>query len=456
MKEFSITFDKGLSSGLRSSESNPRNKQALTECYNLKPDVLGLLPYEPVIDESGALSLSWPYPQIFIGSDYRYICTNTKIYTMDSSWNQTLKVTTTASGIWDFADFGTYVLFVNGAKIVERSPVDGSYTASDTLTDMPRFSTVCNFKGQVIGGNVKSTWHGCGTNSVVWSAIGTNDFTPGVDNVKGSMNEAGFRHMRWEGEIYRVKRLGNAVIIYGDNGIDALVPYESTFGLKEILDKGIASKGAVGGSWNEHVFVDKEGYLWRIKSDLSTERLGYKEYISLIDLTEVMVSYDGSKREYYIADDTYGYLLTHWGLCQVYQKVTSVASIDGTSYGVTSDGSDDEGRVVTDVIDFGVRGFKTIGLLEAGIYHPAGSTYKGYATVDWRSNKTDSFTRRDWVLMNPNGVATVMTAGDEFRLCVKADNYQNMQLDYINARVKVTDRRFMRGLTAGNIGDITE
>ncbi len=153
--------------------------------------------------------------------------------------------------------------------------------------------------------------------------------------------------------------------------------------------------------------------------------------------------------EFFICDDTYSYLLTKYGLCSMYQRVTSVVPIDGVVYGVSSDASgttDDEARIKTDRLDFGIRGLKTLTTMEAGIYHPLGSTYHAYGTVDWRSNKTSAFQTRDWLLMNPDGIVTPMVTADEFRLGIKVDNYANVEIDSITSRLKLVDKRSVRGL----------
>jgi hypothetical protein len=406
---------------------------------------MGLEPYSPITSQHGALTIAWPYPQVFTDKFLNYICTQTKIYYYYPGWTQNLAITTTGDSIWDLVPYGHYVLFVNGTKIVERNGVTGGWTAVNSSTTMPRFATACDFNGQVIGGNVKTTWHSCGVNSVVWSGIGNVDFTPGGDN------EAGYKTlMHWNGNVLRVRKLGDAVVVYGDNGIALMTPYQQTFGWKRLADFGIAWKGAIGGDEKKHVFVAGDGTLYGIDaSNYQIQELGYKEYISLIDLTEVMVSYDPLLDEFYICDDDYSYLLTKWGLCSMYQRVTSVFPKDGAVYGVSSDASgatDDEARVTTDTIDFGLRGLKTLNTMEVGIYHPLGSTYYAYGSVDWRITKEAAFQTRTWQLMNPQGVVTPLVTAEEFRLKVKVDNYASVQIDSITPRMKLVDKRFVRGI----------
>jgi len=446
MKEFSVTLKEGILRGLRTSDTNPRNTEALTECHNLKPGAGDLESYEAITDISGALSVSWPYPQVFLGSNYRLICTNTTVYEMDSSWTQTSKVVTTADDIWDLADFGTYCLLANGTKLVEID-ADGAYSANDSLTNTPRFLTGCNFKGQLVAGNIKTTWHGCGTNSVIWSAIGSIDCTPNASNI------AGFREMPWNGTVKRVLPLDTGVVVYGDNGIAALIPRGTTFGLKPLLGTGIPFKGAVAGDDKEHLFVDQEGTFWKITADFQLKELGYKEFGSLIDLTEIMVSYDTGKKEYFICDDSYSYLLTRYGLGQMYQRVTSVCNVDGVTYGVSDDDSDLEGRIITDTLDFGVRGIKTVMTVEAGINHASGSDM--HFRAGYRYNKTSAITNLGWRLASPEGFATLVAGGTEFRIGLKVDSYLTTNVDSLIVRVKLTDRRTLKGPPAQWIGAIT-
>lgn len=58
MKEFELTFDKGLRLGLRKYSSNPRNEQGLVECHNLAPGESGLKLHEAVVDLN-ASGVTW-------------------------------------------------------------------------------------------------------------------------------------------------------------------------------------------------------------------------------------------------------------------------------------------------------------------------------------------------------------------------------------------------------------
>jgi len=427
-----------LVKGLRKDKDNPINSQALIECFNGKPAERGIVPFEPLSPIS-ELSIDWPFPQLFIGPYARLLATRDKLYSLDANWNVTLEADEITPGsVFDMADFGSYVLLANDSGMIERDVASGIYTSFGVWVDHPMVSTICNFKGQAVGGNVRTSWHGCGYNSVVWSDIGSLNFVP------DRRNEAGFRPMPWQGCVLRVMRLEDVVMVYGDNGIASLVPtstaslgkYPATFGLKEIMNVGISHKGAVGGDEHVHVFVDKKGWLWKAHSG-KLERLGYQEYMKQMTLNQIMVSHDPSEKEFFISDGVKGFLLTDHGLCEVHQLVTSASSLDGVSIGVYEDSGDLEFRATTDAIDYGLRAFKTIAALEL---------QADYAGVDWKVD--GSFKSNPWVRVNDAGVATVQTTAIEFRLRAKSSSYVNANLDYIKSRLKLVDKRAIRGVYA--------
>ena len=461
MREVTFTLDK-LNSGLRKDDSQPMNSDGLTELYNMKCGKLGLVAYEPVTDRKGVQSISWPFPNLLIGTHYKFLCTSTQIYELSSVWAQTLRVTTTGGYLWEMIDFGTYIIFTNGTKLVIRDPSDGSYTAYDYLSTVPRFSTGINLNGQIIIGNIKTTWNGCGINSVCWAAIGTNDFTVGTDNVKGAVNEAGFRtSMHWDGEVYKILQIGNSAVIYGDAGIGALFTAKELFGYRELKDFGLASRYSVAGDKNKHLFIASDGTAYLVGFKVSAYgstyeeivELGYKEFFSAMTSANIVVSYNSIKDEFYISDDTTCYVLTSTGLSQCYQLITSVKNNDA----VVDDTEDYEARLTTDSYDFQERGIKTVMGVELGVYHPSnGGTYYGYGRIDYKYDKTADFTTGSDILMNPSGVITQPTAGENFKFGCKFTNYANVKIDYMKVDVKMTDRRFMRGPVASNLVQVTE
>ena len=445
MKEFETRITESLHKGLRKHHGNFLNVGVPVKCLNTKPSESGLIPIValtyPITDANGALN--WPFPQIFGGVGSNHLATETAIYLINANWSITSKLTGLAADeIWDWADYGSYILGTNGSILVQYA--SSAWTSFASATDIPRMSTLCDFKGQLIGGNVKTTWNGCGTSSLIWSEIGNAKFTP------TKLNTAGFRNIPWPGDVLKVKRLGDLIVVYGDQGIGMLVPVNdpiATYGFKEVLNIGLASKGAVGGDEHSHVFVDKEGWLWGIEEGQTPKRLGYQEFFSALTAADIMISLDPSEQEFYISDGSKGYLLTPWGLCETYQRFTSLFRSGSTTYGPVSDGSDTSFTLTTDTLDYGLRGFKTMTTIELGVN--TGEVDQGVdISVYYRSNKKSAFSQSSWIHTNPNGVAMPVKTAEEFRISVKADSYLGMKLDYINARIKLPDRRFVRGIYA--------
>lgn len=371
--------------------------------------------------------------------------TQTGVYEVDAStWALTSKLSgLTAGDVWDLADFGSYIIATNGNVMVKRSSGTWSNFASIAGV-MPRVLTLCNFKGQCIGGNVKTTWHGCSTNSLVWSEIGALDFEP------TKLNTAGFRNIPWPGDVYRVKRLGDIVAVYGSEGVGALLPVSepvSTFGLKELLNVGIPAKGAIGGDEHVHAFVDEEGWLWLWEEGKAPQRIGYQEFFSAMTLANISTAFDPSEQEFYISDGSTSYLLTRYGLCETYQRVTSLVRHNKTSHGPSSSGSDTSFTAWTDTIDFGIRGFKTLTTVAVGV--DTGEVDQDIkVSIKTRANKKDAFAQSSWFVTNPEGVVMVPHTAHEFQVGIKADSYAGVNVDYVNMRVKLVDRRFIRGVYA--------
>lgn len=457
MREFYFTFD-GLKAGLRRDHRNPRNVQALVECMNAKAYERKLGPYVPFVlpayTFAGApvsLSLEWPFPQLIGGTDYDFLVIRDTLNAEDLVYTIGAGGVLTQIGVcdvltylaygdrFDVADFGPYVLMTNGLMMVYYDILGTVWVAGPVIANVPLMGTVCNFRGQAVGGDIRSAWHGCGTDSVVWSMIGEMNFNPDLTN------EAGFRNLPFSGSVRRVMELGDYVVVYGSNGILGMQPVSTpaaTFGFKEVLDIGIPCKTAVGGNDKEHVFLGSDGWLRKIDATLTVKKLGYYEFMN--PLGEVVVSFDPREEgEHYISDGVTGYVLTPWGLGQCHQLLSSVERINDEITGIFGDDGDMEYRVKTDTVDLGYRGLKTLQVLEHGLYSPTAAR----AGVEWR-NDSSAFVDAGSRPLNDQGIVTRPISGAEFRLKFEADNYIDVELDYITARYKMTDMRSIRGIYA--------
>lgn len=394
MREFETRIVDHLANGLRPSSRLGINAPYLQDCVNMKPTVEGLVPYEKVQTPFAAdPTIDFPFPQLFKGKGVTLLADKTKLYTVtEASPNWTTdEITLTsgsivAGGAWHFLDLFDYWLLFNGKTTVYQTNIHGleGGVAAIVGTATPLVQTGCYLNGRAFMGGfvggvgagsifndaawtaLVASWNAdlpvsmadivpnIGQNFVMWSSIGGSDalwiFRPTwattirtagpriFEHIK--KNELGWMPMPWQGTVRVVKPLGNAVVVYGDDGISALVQTLEpipTFGLKHLLDIGVASRGAVGGTSREHAFVDKAGYLWKIGADLVPKRFNYQEFLSPLTDADIVISHDQEDDEYYVCDGTYSRILTSKGLGIADQIVTSIVAAEGALLGVEKD-----------------------------------------------------------------------------------------------------------------------
>ena len=240
-------------------------------------------------------------------------------------------------------------------------------------------------------------------------------------------------------------KLGNGVIAYTNNGVSLLLPIvEPTFSYSErtIAHWGIPFKGAVGGDENIHLIIDNDGVMWMMDSEYKIERKGYQWIFENMTLSQIVVIYDGRKREFYISDGTHSYLMTSWGLCEIDQIVTGVIYNRSGEQKIFYEDSDDAaGRIVTDVIDSNQRGYKTLTAVEVGGKGQSNMT----VGVDYLDHN-HTFARTGYIPCTPEGMAFPIVTSQEYRVAVHCSNLANFEMDYINLRFKFPDKRAVRGM----------
>lgn len=263
----------------------------------------------------------------------------------------------------------------------------------------------------------------------------------------------GFMPMRYNGYVWNLKPMHSAVISYGSNGIAALIPYTSptpTYGYKHLADFGIAGPAAVAGDENKHIFVNEFGDLWRLKNDLSLEKLGYSEYIAPLLTSQydsgaggykIVVSHDTLLDDFYISNGVKTYLLTEDGLSEIkLWHPTSLFREKGVLYGVTTAGSSTAGSLASDTLDLGIRGIKLISSLEIG-----GDATSLEAGVDYRYASGNAYSSGLYKPVTRTGQVMPLTGGVDFKIKLRNADYTRFNPDYINIRWKPVDKRVIRG-----------
>ena len=300
--------------------------------------------------------------------------------------------------------------------------VTGTLLSTTALLELT--ITMCPAADMVTEG-VRENW-------VKWSNIGNLDFTIWKDNI------AGERPLDWRGWVYAIKKLGNKIIIYGENGVSLLIPSGNTYGLLSVYKIGLKGKQAVAGSNSEHFFIDTSGDLYSLgenvmkaslfDASIYPEKLGYSEYLA--SLSNPVLSWDEKNNLLYIADGSLGfvYSVDSKSLGSGPINITGIGSQGGVTYVAASTTIvNPVFEVCTDVYDMGSRKNKTISSIELG----TDVTGDLWTSIDYRLDKADSFSSLDWSRVNPNGISVTPCFGVEFRFKVKRTTYAYFELDYI-------------------------
>ncbi len=379
---------------------------------------------------------------MFKGMDKTYLAGRNYLYEVDSSWALTPTTAWFADATWwDFADFGTFVVFSNGSTNIIVDVATTTYHFA-TAVEFPLCKTMCNLNGQLVIGNTAR-----GANFVEWSEIGYLEFTPGQSNV------AGYRPLPTQGEVLRllplrVEKLGGSkeerqIVAYCSDGIFLLTPQRTpavTYGMDRLTDFGITTQGAVGGDENQHLFIDEHGFLRRLTTK-GIDRLGYQEFLTTILDTDIRIQHDSAENEWFICNEDYGFKLTENGLSQMSQIVSGGFTAQGAFIGARSTPASLSYEWITDTFDFGIRAGKTIEAVEL-----SGVNLQAAEVCAYWQKPDGSFGVSPWFPVNQELIAYPKTYGTNLRIGVRTSTAGAEFKDELRIRWKLTDKRAIRGM----------
>jgi len=448
MREFYLELDEYFKNGLRPDTSNPIGSPFLVELKNARPSSLGLRPYVATslpynADQAFFISdhvVQWPFPQVFFTKNYRFVGTEARMYSVDALGVLTSLFGYNSTERWDLADMGEYMLAAKDGTAVWERAITGGWGPS---TSLPLCNSLIDLNGQVFMGGLSpwDTWTDLSERHVAWSDIGSSVFS--LDR----RNEAGYREYDFSGSVVEVKKLGQTAIVYGYNGIAAfraVAEPAPTFAYKNVARIGLYNKGAVAGDDNEHCFVGSDGFIYKLDDQLKLTKLGYQEYMTQLSNGTLVVNYDSSEGDYYFSDGVRSFLLTENGLAEIFQRISTLEYYNGVKYGVSSDDTDSSFLAVTDRVDFGLRGRKTIECIESAT--AGGGSLS--AAIDWRNDAREAFRRTSFVPFNSQGVSNIKVSATEFRFVLKCSSYSDAFVSSATVRYKMDDMRSIRGIYA--------
>lgn len=454
MREFERDLSKVITQGLR--KTRRPQEDSLIQCYNCVPTPTGVKAYvRPSIaigdggDVCGCpedVAMDWPYPMVWIGGKEKFFASRTAIYQLESNWSLTKLVD--VSHPRDFADFGDYVVFACGSQVIVKDTEAETFGAILADDSFPEFQTCCAFNGQLIIGNVTSSWSGAGFDSVGWSNIGSADFTVGAGN------EAGHMRIPWYGEVKKVKTLGNSIMVYSANGVGRLTPYEQTFGFEKLLDIGILGDFVVCGDDQEHMFIDSAYNLWRVLEDKAPEKLDCQEWFDGMVYYNTVGLFDPDKRHFYFSDNTRTLVFGENRLFEVSIAPTSLMFLDYYFTGTWSELEDDSNCGFTiddmvlgiDTINSHRRSLKTLTFVESDADYDGnlylGSGYR-YAHGE--------FSPTAWVNATQEGAARLQVTASDVRVRLKLTDYEETdRVIGLVSRWQFPDNRYTRSQSNDN------
>lgn len=456
MREFELIIDEALKKGLAPEAVVPLNSQWLYECLGFRCGRLGL---EAFVEGTNPLPstvdmyYNWPFPQMIMGDAWNILVIRDSVSDEDIVYLVSADMTTIThiftidaltfgnGALMEVADFGEYAFMTNGVIMIYWDTALASWIPTIATPTIPLMNTICNFKGQGVGGGVRSTWYDCDETFYIWSKIGNMDFTSEQDN------EAGYRRCPYGGTVYHTRRLGDGVIGYSSKGITLLFPVESpvtTFGFKMLINVGILNKGAMNGDENRQVYVGTDLVVREVTKE-GIKELGFKHLMDNLDNEDIIVSYDKSKRDFYIGNSEKTYLLSEYGMTEIQQHPSTVWRIDPDKVHILPDTVDDFYPLITsEAFDFGYKGQKTIQTIETDAF----LMEDPYAAVDYAFDQ-NVWGSSSFKPINNMGIATVPSAGNLFRFKVRFNTvYDLFRISYIKSRYKMTDLRGIRGVYA--------
>ena len=341
------------------------------------------------------------------------------------NWNKGVGVVTLeAGGYWlnrtMLADPGEIVLSAEGIGICG---ILVNCESSDIVMTAHSYGMIIEL--------VKNNW-------VKWSKIGSLDFTIDESNV------ANERPLKWYGSVYKILKLANTLVVYGEGGVTILAPQGIVYGMEELYNVGLLGKSSAAGTNKAHFFIDRSGKLFKVTSE-GMKEIGYSEYLS--QLTDPVMFIDQSTNLLHICDGTYGFIYNtkdeSFGSGVV--NLTGLDSRGSTRYAtIPSTIAIPKFEICTGTYDMGTRKAKNIHSVEVG----TDLSEHLKLLVEYRTNNREEFRKSPWFLVNPDGIAYSPCYGIEFRFRIRSFIVEQFQIDRLKINGSIHNFSYREYLAA--------
>lgn len=382
-------------------------------------------------------------------------------------------------------NYGTPADITITAGMITAGTTAAVYTSTQWLAAWGPPMCGLLYRGQVLlGGSYHTAEASFPSDSriVRWSEIGAFRFLGATANTL--KNEAGmfFAENTSDETVMAILGLKSSIAVLTTMEVILLTPVSQpapTFSFDKVLDHiGIMNPLAASGDGrNKILLVDKEGNLKEINpgqyaNTYEVKTLGYKwifgpmqaNFNMSTGVGVIAITYNPDEDEYYISNgvDSYVYNMETNSLTEIGVAITSYINLKtaliateilaSTSTkrvgGVTTLITDGYVYFETDIIDFGLNAIKTLKQIE--LNGSFGTSAVTQVMIRWRNDRSSTFTDTSWIRCSPNGVATPIVSGSEFKILVRTTPVSGVVINGMTAEWQLHDKTSVRGNYAGN------
>lgn len=477
MREFSTQVKDALLNGLKPGET-ARDTMFFEDLYNLVPDEMALKSYEDISDVADLPDREgeYPFPQWFKFEHDNLLITKNGIHNINDDF---IPFDLTPVDVTDMPqdefsepfraiDYGEDWMLVNRDECVYKRNGEVFYT-----TLIQASAILKNNNRTIIGGSTNGLWtdkwlayikaaansgpvdslidSNLPSNFILWSSFDSHDFPFGLlypreVNIKDLLysNQFGFMEMPFTGAVLEIIESQGQVFIFGEDGICSIAMSGQSsgagYGITGEQPFGIKQRGAAGGNESSLVFIDIFDQLWKVTGE-GLRKLDFSQYMAELS-GDIYISRDPDEDLFYIGDENTSFLLNGTKLTRIYQTVQHASGAYPGQVGVAYPTGDEKALIKTQKIDLGIQGQKTLTGAALVLDSPVKGVMRASSDVGTTHVSTPD------IPMNPQGYGATRIYGKNHTLEIELESFRGINVDNIELKWQVDDKRQTRGAFA--------
>lgn len=493
MQEYSFDMSGGLSMGLTPDPLMPNSADYAATMKNLRPEAAWAGSPEALTDPTSS-TMDWPFPMLLRDEQTTVKLSRTTVATLSEAYaatSQTIKLssnqsttsTLTGGTKWNFCAFDNLAWFAtNGVDFIFKLPTYSNVLLADGVT----CATLCRNGGHLFMAGLSGTWFSQSrftklfdiwrgkartvvSDQSAWSdkwvmwvkntdvdnpflygmlalgVFGTTLFDKFESEIHACIKsgDIGFASTKAVGTPRASLGLGGGIRVYGPSAIANLSPVDD--GYSVTYDYGTGVKAfALSGDENEHAWIAPDG---RLNHTTHKFAGGAFKWI-FSSMTTPIMSFDRLRREHWISDGTYAYVLTADGKLggPMTKCPTSMFRSDSALIAAHTNRTDSTVSVEyqSHPTNMNYLGSKRLQVIES-VYDTLTSTT---CDVSGKTGAAGTYTSMGEVQFNLHGVAWPRRSANMFKVSIKGAGSGRYGINSIVARYQSEDQRFRRGTVA--------